>query len=61
MIDVDVHVLMDFTVSFRITYKEVQRVYRTQGKIIRDFRAVKSACPAYTKSYTLPATDKSNV
>ena len=29
-----------------------------QEQIIRDLRAVKSACPAYTKSYILPTTEK---
>ena len=31
-----------------------------QDKSVRDFRAVKSACPVYTTSYTFPATGKSN-
>ena len=37
------------------------RVKSTRDKIIRDLRAVKSACPAYTSTYILPTTDKSNI
>ena len=32
-----------------------------QDKSIRDLRAVKSALPAYTKSYIFATTNKSNV
>ena len=39
----------------------IPRVEDTQDKILRDVRAVTSACPAYTRSCILPITDKNNV
>ena len=39
----------------------VPRFKNAQHKSIRDLRAVESACPAITKNYIFPTTDKSSV
>ena len=46
-------------VFFRLQW--VPRLKTAQDRSVRDLRAVKLACPAYTKSYKLPNTGKSNV
>ena len=49
-----------FFVCFLLLVQWVPRLDSAQDKRVRDLRAIKSACPASTKSFVFPTRDESN-